>query len=81
MAVMAPHRPALEDLVQRLAPPGQPDLSKQRVGGHLGRPRELVVVGVEGDDVGALARIVDEAAGEPAIGIDALHEGVEVFRV
>src|SRR5690606_38119465 len=44
----------------------------------LGGAAQLVVEGVEGDDVGPRLRIGDEPAGEPAVWIDAADEGVEI---
>ena len=38
------HRPPLENLVQRLAPPGEPHLAQERGGGHPGRSGELMVM-------------------------------------
>ena len=45
------------------------------------RARQLVVVGVDGDDVGAPRRIGDEAAGQPAVRIDPPDQRVEVGGV
>jgi len=46
---------------------------------HLAYPLQLVVEGVERDQVGALDWIGDEAAGEPAIGVGRPNRPVEVF--
>ncbi len=78
---MATDGTAGEDLVERLTPPCQPDLGGKRLAGRLGRSRQFVVEGVEGDQVRARLGIGDEAAGEPTVRIDPGDQGVEVISV
>jgi len=78
---MAPDRAVLEDLGDGVGPPGQADFAQQRLGGYLVDAAELVVEGVEGDDVRPRLPVGDEAGRQPAIGVDTTDERVEVLHV
>jgi hypothetical protein len=74
---MPAHRPAREDLVQRLAPPGEADLGQQRSRRSAAGAGQFVVEEIERGEVGAGDRVGDEAAGEPAIRVDLAQLGLE----
>jgi hypothetical protein len=67
-----------EQFVNGFAPPGQADLSRQRLARDVLNVLELMLEGVERDQVGARGPVADETAGKPPIVIGPPNRGVEV---
>lgn len=77
---MAANGPVVEDFCDRLEPPGQADFAHDRIGDRAGDTRQLVVEGIERDDVRPLLLIGNEPRGEPPVGIVPANRLVQIFE-